>query len=240
MPKIILLLFLAVNLNAESLYPSWLRYGVKIVTDFGMYNEIEGYGIIINDGLIITSAQNVYQNSKVGNILVYDTEALNNPIACLGYAKVLALDTNLDLAILAISTFTDIYCNILPQGSFRALIFEESFLNLLEESQDFTLDKNADISYIMIGNWLEFQRKMMPLGKFMTLLQVQKENFLGMPIFVKSKDFFVEDFFAGIITGKVQKKILKAKEIVRFLCEVNSKTTIFQAYPSIQTHCYAN
>lgn len=240
MPKIILLLFLAVNLNAQALYPSWLRYGVKIVTDFGGHNEIGGYGIIINDGLIITSAQNVYQNSKVGNILVYNTEALSNPITCLGYAKVLALDTNLDLAILETSTFTDIYCNILPQGNFRALTFEESFLNLLEESQDFTLDKNMDISYIITGNWLEFQRKIMPFGKFMTLLQIQKESLLGMPIFLNSKDFFVEDFFVGIITGKVEKKILKVKEIVQFLCDVNRKTNIFQEYPAIEAHCCSN
>ncbi|MDE5602745.1 MAG: hypothetical protein K2I71_02345, partial [Helicobacter sp.] len=88
--------------------------------------------------------------------------------------------------------------------------------------------------------WLEFQRKTMPLGEFMGLLQTPKENFLGMPIFVKSRDFFAEDLFVGIITGTFHKKILKTREIMQFLCEVNKKTTIFQEYPSIQTYCYAN
>ncbi|WP_104722546.1 hypothetical protein [Helicobacter mesocricetorum] len=241
MPKIILLFFLVINLNAETLYPSWLRYGLKIVSNFGTQNEIEGYGIIINDGLILTSAQNVYRSSQIEDILLYDGSVLGDHITCLGYAKVLALDMNLDLAILVPSTFTDIYCNLLPvQGNFRSLVFKESFLNLLEETQEFALDKNSNISYMVIGDWLEFQRKTMPLGEFMSLLQIQKESFLGMPVFLNSKEFFVEDFFIGIITGKSHKTILEAKKIVQFLCEVNKKTSIFEEYPSLQENCYAN
>ena len=134
---IIALIFL--TLSAYAKYPYWLRYSVKLVSEFEVPNTstpyyVEGYGLVMNENLILTSASNVYRTTKVKDIVLYHTEVLGEPIACLSHAKILALDDNLDVAVLEAERFTDIYCNVLPESNFRTLSFAETYLNLMRIS----------------------------------------------------------------------------------------------------------
>ena len=127
MAKIILaLIFLA--LGAYAKYPYWLRYSVKMVAEFETPNKsnpyyVEGYGLAINENLILTSASNVYNATRARDIVLYHTEVLGEPIACLSHAKILALDDNLDVAVLEAERFTDIYCTLVlgVKGLFQFL-----------------------------------------------------------------------------------------------------------------------
>ena len=94
MAKVILFLLLVGNLYAQ--YPTWIKDGLKIVASFGTQDFKEGYGIVINEGLILTSSSLVYEKDRAKDIVLYNSESLEEPITCLSHAQILALDDTLD------------------------------------------------------------------------------------------------------------------------------------------------
>lgn len=226
MLKILLSLLCVLNLYAQS--PKWLDSGLKIVSSFGIQDYKEGYGLIINEGLIITSASLVYRESKAKDILLYDSQSPSYVVACLSHAEILALDSNLDLAILKPQKFTDIYCNILPEPNLRALNFREKSFDIFNNSYLKTLDNSLKIEYFYEQEWSNFATEQTILGAIKNLPQDKNEEMLGMPLFAEEK-------FAGIIQEKGS--VLGGQEILKFICKIHQTTSILDSYLDEKKYC---
>ncbi|WDL74188.1 hypothetical protein IP360_04875 [Helicobacter winghamensis] len=237
MAKIILGIMLML-LNANAKYPDWLQYGVKIIAEFDVPNKSiqqynEGYGLIINDGLVLTSASIVFEGKKAKDITLYHTEVLGQPIACLSHARILAIDDNLDLAVLETERFTDIYCNVLPEPNFRELSFKESYFNFLLLPLDLPLDERLEISYFSEHDWSQFLREKIAFKEFLELPQKDKEKLRGMPL-------FVENEFLGLKTMESKTRplgILTHREILGFLCQIERETSVLKGKQALEAFC---
>lgn len=237
---VFVLLFISV---ADAKYPDWLQYSVKVIAEFDTTNQSiqqynEGYGLIINDSLVLTSASIVYDSKKAKEITLYYTETLGEPVACLSHARVLAVDDNLDLAVLEAERFTDFYCNILPEPNFRELSFKENNFDILFPPLDFSLDEGLEISYFSEHDWSQFLREKIMLKDLLTLPQESKKSLRGIPLFVETeflglkvkeiKDSSSESLRVGILTHR---------EILDFLCQLERETSIFKERKDINGFC---
>lgn len=244
MAKIILIILLAFSAHAK--YPEWLKYSVKVVAEFENPNQhvpnfIEGYGLVVNDNLVLTSAKVVFNKDKAEDITLYHTEVLGQPIACLSHAKILALDDNLDLAILEAERFTDIYCNILPTPNFRELSFKESYFDILYPPFQNALSEDLNLSYFGEQDWSEFLRSRIALKDFLALPKEAKEKMLGMPL-------FVENEFLGLKVKEsldaqsqsLQIGILTHQEILDFLCKLQNETLVLKNKDDFKGFCKAD
>lgn len=244
MVKIVLIVFLV--LNAYAKYPEWLKHSVKIIAEFEKSNQyvpkyIEGYGIVINYNLVLTSAKIVFDKEKAKDITLYHTEVLGQPIACLSHAKILALDDNLDLAILEVEKFTDIYCNILPTPNFRELSFKGNYFDILKAYSEIPLSMDLNLSYFSEQDWSEFLRSKILLKDFLVLPKETKEKMLGMPL-------FVENEFLGLKVGEfpsassegLKVGILTHKEILEFLCKLQNETLVLKDKKDFKDFCKNN
>lgn len=241
MAKLILIVFLA--LSAYAKYPEWLQNSVKVVAEFKKPNQhisnfIEGYGLVINYNLVLTSAKVVFDKEKAEDITLYHTEVLGQPIACLSHAKILALDDNLDLAVLEVERFTDIYCNVLPTPNFRELGFEKNYLNLLRKPLGIPLREDLSISYFSEQDWSEFLRSRITLKDFLALSQETKETMLGMPLFVENEFFGLKvKEFPNAQSESLRIGILTHQEILEFLCRLQKETLVFRGKEEIKEFC---
>ncbi|MBX7489899.1 serine protease [Helicobacter turcicus] len=247
MAKVILGIIFAL-LSVHAKYPEWLQYGVKVIAEFDAPNKNvqqynEGYGIIINDGLVLTSASVVYDGKRAKDITLYHTEALGEPIACLSHARILAIDDNLDLAVLEAERFTDIYCNVLPEPNFRELSFEKSYFNVLLLPLDLPLDERLEISYFKEHDWSQFLREKIAFKDFLELPQKDKEKLRGMPIFVgneflglKIKESKTDSINSNSKDG-VKPEILTHREILSFLCKIERETSVLKGKKNLNAFC---
>ncbi|WP_299546900.1 hypothetical protein [uncultured Helicobacter sp.] len=234
----IIFVFFSANLCANAKYPDWLQYGVKVIAEFDVPNKSvqqynEGYGLIINDGLVLTSASVVFENKKAKDITIYHSEMLGEPIACLSHARILAIDTNLDLAVLEAERFTDIYCNVLPEPNFRRLSFKENYFNILLLPLDLPLDERLEISYFKEHDWSQFLREKTAFQDFMAFSKIDKEKLRGMPL-------FVENEFLGlkIMESKMDSiGILTHRKILEFLCQIERETSVLKDKPNLNAFC---
>ncbi|EES89721.1 hypothetical protein [Helicobacter canadensis] len=224
--KILLSLLWALSLYAQS--PKWLDSGLKIVSSFGLQDYKEGYGLIINEGLIITSASLVYRDARAKDILLYDSQSPSHVVSCLSYAEILALDANLDLAILKPQKFTDIYCNILPEPNLRALNFKEKSFDIFNDSYLNILDYQLKVEYFFEQEWSNFASEQTTLEAIENLPWDQKQKMIGMPLFVENK-------FVGILRNEGD--ILKGQEILKFICKIHQTTSILDSYFISQEYC---
>lgn len=243
---ILVVFFMFIGANAE--YPDWLRYGIKVIAEFDAPNKStqrynEGYGLIINDGLILTSASVVYNSKKAEDIILYHSEVLGEPIACLSHARILAIDTNLDLAILEAERFTDIYCNILPKLNFRELSFRKNYFDILLSPIDLPLDRRLEISYFKEHDWSQFARVKISFKDFLELPQEDKRKLYGMPLFVeneflgiKTKETKMDPADSTFKDGK-EIGILTHREILNFLCQIERETSVLKGKQDLSAFC---
>ncbi|MDD6055076.1 MAG: hypothetical protein SOW25_08045 [Helicobacter sp.] len=235
MRKIIIFLVFLTAASAD--YPQWLQNSLKVVADFkkdsGIHKYIEGYGLAINDSLVLTSASLVYKESRADDILIYNTEVLGEPISCLSHAKIIAVDTNLDIAILSLERFTDIYCNILPEPNFREIAHKEIYFDFLNTPLFLPLDSRLEISYFLEHDWSQFLRVRIPLKEFLNFEEDKKQKLLGMPL-------FVEDEFLGLKvknSKNAKDGILTHRQILGFLCELEQNTSVLKNRDSVKKFC---
>ncbi|WP_210670788.1 hypothetical protein [Helicobacter pullorum] len=231
MAKVILFLLLVGNLYAQ--YPTWIKDGLKIVASFGAQDFKEGYGIVINEGLILTSSSLVYEKDRAKEIVLYNSESLEEPITCLSHAQILALDDTLGLAILKAYNFTDFYCNVLPKPNFRLLHFKSKFFDILKKPVEISNVEGLMISYFLEQEWLNFGIEKISWQDLQTILQENKRNLLGMPLFAGND-------FLGILVQKREKQhlsLLKHQEILEFLCKINQNTAILESMPTYKKTC---
>lgn len=229
MNRILFFLLLSFEFVLAS-YPLWLKDGLKIQATFEDSNLTKGYGIVFEDGLILTSASVVYSKSRANDILLYHSESFDEPISCLSHADIIALDDNLDIAILKPIKFTDIYCNIMPEPNARSLHFKNRVFKMLVEPFNLPVNSRIEISYFLEQDWLEFGRERIWFDDYMKL---DVSDILGMPL-------FVEDEFLGIVSKKHKNNILLHGEILDFICEVSNKTSVFKDYKSVLEFCSRN
>lgn len=241
MMRIMFLLCFWLQVYAQD-YPEWIKEGVKVISNFGESRFKSGYGVIINEGLVLTHAQNVSYHEKEiiypKDIILYVSEARDEPIACLMHTKILAFDKNMGLAILEPTKFTDIYCNDLPEQNFRSLHYKTRFLDILTKPlQRDLIDKDV-LDYFLEQEWLEFAKEQMTFLELKAMQEPQIKKLLGMPL-------FINDEFYGILSkgeeegGKTHAKILTQKDILNYICNLK-KTSIYENYPQIQDYCVAN
>lgn len=223
MLKVILSLLCAINLYAQS--PKWLDSGLKIVSTFGLQDFKEGYGIAINEGLVLTSASLVYREDRAQDILLYDSQSPTQAVSCLSHAEILALDTTLDLAILKPQQFTDIYCNVLPEPNLRALNFKKKAFDIFGNPYLESFYNQLEIEYFLEQEWSNFAPKQSTLEALENLPQEKRKERVGMPLFSRGS-------FIGIL--REDGRILRQPEIVGFICKINKTTSIFDSYPTLQ------
>ncbi|CAM2958773.1 hypothetical protein [Helicobacter burdigaliensis] len=236
MIRIVFLICLFLQGYAQD-YPSWIKKGVKVIANFGESRFESGYGVIINEGLILSASQNLHlEGEKITypkDIILYVSEAKDEPIACLAHAEILALDDYAGLVLLEPIKFTDIYCNTLPEQNFRSLHYQTRFLDILKKPLDRELIDKDVLDYFLEQEWLEFAKEQMTFLEFKAMQEKQESKLLGMPM-------FINDEFYGIVSQKENKtSILTHKEILDFICGLQ-KTSIFEDYPKIQNYCEVN
>ena len=89
------------------------------------------------------------------------------------------------------------------------------------------------ISYFLEQEWLNFGIEKISWQNLQTMLQENKRNLLGMPLFVGND-------FLGILVQKREKQhlsLLKHQEILEFLCKINQNTAILESMPTYKKTC---
>lgn len=224
-------MLMCISFLMASDYPKWITSGLKVVAYFEENKYNEGYGLLIDEGLGLVSSSVVYANKKPLDIVLYNNEILGNPVACLSHARIIALDDGIGLALLKLNSFTDIYCNVLPQPNFRESHYRELAYSILKKP--ILWNPKDKISYFEEKDWLNFGEKRVDLE---TISDGNNEKILGMPLFVK-------DEFIGVITktkiSQNQHKIdiVRHKQILNFMCDLNKRTSVLLHYKNIKSFC---
>ena len=226
----------------------WIQGALKIIAHFDEVHYREGFGLLVDEGLAITSSEIVYEHKRAIDIVLYNNEVLGTPAACLSHAKILALDDDLGIALLQLESFTDIFCNILPKPNFREKQYMEFSYSILKKPISLIPVLEDEITYFRETDWLNFGRIRSPLR------QLYKSQLWGMPLFVR--DALGQEEFIGILTQKLTVKsknnpldfqksqksqqdleILSHQEILDFLCYLQSHTSILKNYKKIDEFC---
>lgn len=213
----------------------WI-YGTAVITTTFLDGSIRrSYGVLLRDGMYVTSANMVYDKNyaRVSYAMMQDDSSL--PFICIAKLSIKALDLDKGLAILQTSEFTDIYCNPREKSYYHGRIYSRSWVDVFH-------DQNASQEAIVYSPYIT------PLNSFATqknilqenleqLAQKESQDFAGYR-YAYGKGFYTyEGKLLGIIgaSNDGEPKFIPTKEIANFLCELKERKILKNTY--LQTQC---
>lgn len=209
---------------------NWIKSGAKVVAFFsaaesGSSNTKEGFGLVINNGLLITSSDIIYKKASPTKTQIYTNEVSDEPAACLAHARILSVDDELGLAIMEMTEFTDIYCNPLPSPNMREVNYREFTYDIFKEPAKIELKNEDEVIFFGELDWLNFGKES---AKYGNLIKNAGNYYqmLGMPLFSEN------DEFIGIWTrnGAAKFQIVPHEVILESTCKLILQTSIFEKY----------
>ncbi|RDU69596.1 hypothetical protein CQA62_02815 [Helicobacter cholecystus] len=203
----------------------WI-YGTAVITTTFLDGVIKrSYGILLHDGLYLTSANMVY-NKNIYPRTSYAMMQDDNipPFICIAKLSVKALDLQRGLAVLETLEYTDAYCNIREKSFYHDQIYSKNWIDVFDPRE---LDEQYSVLYsATISPINSFQTKITPLkGKIEDLARESTSSFEGYK-YSYGKGYYTKDGrLVGIVGANIDDEphIVKTKEIANFLCELKDK-----------------
>ncbi|WP_051420619.1 hypothetical protein [Helicobacter pametensis] len=216
------------NLSFEK---KWI-YGTAVITTTFLDGSIKrSYGVLLRDGMFVTSANMVYDRNvyaRVSYAMMQDDSSI--PFICVASLSIKALDLQKGLAILETSAFTDIYCNQRKKSYYHDRIYSQYWVNVFDEVQQ----KQQAIVYApYITKLNSFATEQYILQESLDQL-AQKENhdFEGYK-YAYGKGFYTHDGrLLGIIgaSSDSKPKFIPSRDIADFLCELKERKILKNSY----------
>lgn len=203
----------------------WI-YGTAVITTTFLDGVIKrSYGILLRDGLYLTSANMVYNK----NIYPRSSYAMMQddstpPFICIAKLSIKALDLQRGLAVLETSEYTDAYCNVREKTFYHDRIYAKNWIDVFSSGGE---EENYGVLYsVNISPINSFQTKITPLkGKIEDLAYEKTSSFEGYQ-YPYGKGYYTKDGkLVGFVGANIddEPKIVKTKEIANFLCELKEK-----------------
>lgn len=219
--------------NNVSFDKRWI-YGTAVITTTFLNGSIKrSYGILLRDGMFVTSANMVYDQNvyaRESYAMMQDDSSL--PFICIARLSIKALDLQKGLAILETLNYTDIYCNKRSKSHYHDRIYSGYWVDVF---------KHVDPS----GYPIVYSPYITQLDSFATernilqenleqLAQKESNDFEGYK-YAYGKGFYTHD---GKLLGMIGAsndnvpKFIKTQEISSFLCELKVRKILKNPYLS--------
>lgn len=203
----------------------WI-YGTAVITTTFLDGAIKrSYGILLRDGLYLTSANMVYNKNiypRTSYAMMQDDST--PPFICIAKLSVKALDLQRGLAVLETSEYTDAYCNVREKSFYHDRIYAKNWIDVFDPRG---IEENYGVLYsATISPINSFQTKVTPLkGKIEDLAKETSSSFEGYK-YPYGKGYYTQDGrLVGVVGANIddEPRIVKTKEIANFLCELKDK-----------------
>lgn len=201
-------------------------YGTAVITTTFLDGSIKrSYGILLRDGMYLTSANMVYnQNVYARASYAMMQDDSTPPFLCVAKLSIKALDLQKGLAILETTAYTDAYCNVREKSFYHDRIYTKNWIDVFsdfEKEQKYSVVYSATIS---------------PLNSFLTketrvkttLQDLAREkigSFEGYQ-YPYGKGYYTRrGQLVGIIAAKNDDEpmFIRRAQIANFLCELKEK-----------------
>lgn len=211
-----------INFSANQ---KWI-YGTAVITTTFLDGNIRrSYGILLRNGMFVTSANMVYDKSAYARLsyaMMQDDSSV--PFICVAKLSIKAFDLQKGLAILETLAFTDMYCNIREKAYYHDRIYSQYWIDVFDEKHD-------------INSAIVYSPYITELNSFATEKTILSDQNLGQLAKKESTDFegykhaYGKGFYTadgrllGIIGASDDNvpKFIKTKEIASFLCELRDR-----------------
>lgn len=213
--------------NGEKLVQNedWI-YGTAVITTTFLDGAIKrSYGILLRDGLYLTSANMVYNKNiypRSSFAMMQDDSA---PLfICIAKLSIKALDLQRGLAVLETSEYTDAYCNVREKTFYHDRIYAKNWIDVFSkrsEKENYGVLYSATISPIN-----SFQTKITPLKEKLEDLAYETTSSFGGYKYPYGKGYYTQDGrLVGVVGANMddEPRIVRTKEISSFLCELKEK-----------------
>lgn len=203
----------------------WI-YGTAVITTTFLDGSIKrSYGILLRDGMYLTSANMVYnQNIYARASYAMMQDDSTPPFLCVGKLSIKALDLQRGLAVLETAEYTDMYCNVREKTFYHDRIYTKNWVDVFSdygESEKYGVLYSATISPIN-----SFLTKATPLeGTLEDLAHTETGNFEGYKYPYGKAYYTKEGRLVGVIGAKSDDEpiFIKRAQIAEFLCELKDK-----------------
>ncbi|WP_104690701.1 hypothetical protein [Helicobacter heilmannii] len=163
-----------------SLHP-WIYSSVFLTAYFGDGHYKQGYGLLLQKGHVLTSAELAYDKGMYATTFIAQMQDDSAPVLiCVARLHIKAIDRNKGLALLNTHAFTNDFCQTRPESFYHARIYTRYAQNLF-------LDKSTTLGlrmyYPKVGNDNAFKVQSLHEHHAYPLLSKQDSNAYGRPFF---------------------------------------------------------
>lgn len=203
----------------------WI-YGTAVITTTFLDGVIKrSYGILLRDGLYLTSANMVYnKNIYPRSSFAMMQDDSTPPFMCIAKLSIKALDLQRGLAVLETSEYTDAYCNVREKSFYHDRIYEKNWIDVFNGQQE--TNKYGMLYSVTISPINSFQTKITPVKKGIEELAHEKTSSFEGYKYPYGKGYFTKDGrLVGVVGANLddEPRIVKTQEIANFLCELKEK-----------------
>lgn len=203
----------------------WI-YGTAVITTTFLDGSIKrSYGILLRDGMYLTSANMVYnQNVYARSSYAMMQDDSTPPFLCVARLSIKALDLQRGLAVLETAEYTDMYCNVREKSFYHDRIYAKNWVDVFSnfgDGEKYGVLYSATISAIN-----SFLTKATPIeGSLEDLAYTQTNNFAGYKYPYGKAYYTREGRLVGVIGAKNDDEpiFIKRAQIASFLCELKEK-----------------
>ena len=203
----------------------WI-YGTAVITTTFLDGSIKrSYGILLRDGMYLTSANMVYnQNIYARSSYAMMQDDSTPPFLCIAKLSIKALDLQRGLAVLETSEYTDAYCKVREKSFYHDRIYAKNWVDVFSDfgdSESYGVLYSATISPIN-----SFLTKVTPIeGSLDDLAHTETSNFEGYKYPYGKAYYTREGRLVGVIGAKNDDEpiFIKRAQIANFLCELKEK-----------------
>lgn len=212
-------------------------YGTAVITTTFLNGSIKrSYGVLLRDGMFVTSANMVYDKNvyaRESYAMMQDDSSI--PFICVAKLSVKALDLQKGLAILETLSYTDIYCNERSKSYYHDRIYSGYWVDVFTPLQD---ESNPIVYSPYITKLNSFATQKHILRESLEQLAIKEgDDFEGYK-YAYGKGFYTFDGRLLGIVGASQDnlpKFIKTEEISSFLCELKDRKILKNPY--LQATC---
>lgn len=215
----------------------WI-YGTAVITTTFLDGSIKrSYGILLRDGMYLTSANMVYnQDVYARSSYAMMQDDSTPPFVCIAKLSIKALDLQMGLAVLETSEYTDAYCNVREKTFYHDRIYTKNWVDVFNQ-----IDTGLEKKYTTL-----YSATISPLNSFLTkktridgdlkkLAREKSTNFSGYKYSYGKGYYTREGKLVGIIAAKNDDDpfFVKTKQISEFLCGLKDKKILENRYLKI-------
>lgn len=203
----------------------WI-YGTAVITTTFLDGSIKrSYGVLLRNGMFVTSANMVYDKNvyaRLSYAMMQDDSS--TPFICIAKLGIKAFDLEKGLAILETLAFTDMYCNTREKTFYHERIYSQYWIDVFSGNND----SNGTVvysPYITELNAFATERNILDNEDLGQLAQKESKDFEGYK-HAYGKGFYTPDGkLLGIIGASNDDvpKFIKTKGIANFLCELRDR-----------------